>query len=185
MSDIRGLVIQSRLNYLEKLDDQAKYQQVLQKLSEPVRNAFGEQVFMTNLYSFTMLKNLDMAIGESLNIPLETIFTEIGKSYASLILDRYFYNYIQEKSPQRFLAQIERLYPALWSFGQYTYRKNKKNSATLKFDYDEDLHKPYCWFIQAFIKKGIEICGGKDAKIVEKECVSENGESCLYNVKWN
>jgi len=185
MSDIRGLVIQSRLSYLEKLDDQSKFKHVLQKLSEPVRNAIGEQVFMTNLYSFSMLKDLDMAIGESLKIPLESIFNEIGTSYAKLILDRYFYNYIQEKDPQRFLAQVERLYSSLWYFGQYTYQKNGEKSATVKFDYDEDLHKPYCWFIQAFLNKGIEICGGKDVKINEKECVSEDGESCLYNIKWN
>jgi uncharacterized protein (TIGR02265 family) len=185
MSDIRGLVIQSRLSYLEKLNDPSKFQQVLQKLSEPVRNAIGEQVFMTNLYSFAMLKDLDMAIGESLKIPLESIFSEIGKSYAALILDRYFFNYIQEKDPQRFLAQIERLYPSLWYFGQYTYKKNGEKSVTIRFDYDEDLHKPYCWFIQAFLSKGIEICGGKDVKISEKECVSEDGESCLYGIKWN
>lgn len=185
MSDIRGLVIQSRLSYLEKLSDNSKYQQVLQKLSKPVRNTIGEQVFLTNLYSFNLLKDLDIAIGETLKAPLESIFREIGAEYALLILDRYFYNYIHTKDSQKFLAQIGNLYPFLWNFGSYSYQKTDNNRATLKFEYDEDLHKPYCWFMQSFLQKGVEICGGKDVQLKEQECVSEDGASCIYLLSWS
>ena len=55
MSDIRGLIIQSRLEYIENIAESNTYGQVMQKLSEPARQAIGEQVFLTNLYPFYLL----------------------------------------------------------------------------------------------------------------------------------
>ncbi len=73
MSDIRGLMIHSRLDYVENLPDRKHYQQLLQHLGKGMRQSIGEQVFMTNSYPFSLLKELDKAIGEILNSPLETI----------------------------------------------------------------------------------------------------------------
>ncbi|GAB4372857.1 MAG: hypothetical protein Kow0042_16440 [Calditrichia bacterium] len=184
MSDIRGLVIQSRLDYLENFYDNTVMQNIMKSLPDPVRQAVGEQVFPSNLYPFHYLRDLDTTIGEAIEKPLETIFTEIGESYAYQILDRYFYNYIESRDPQKFLAQLSKLYPYLWNFGEYTCQKSNARSATLRFQYDDDIYKPYCWFIQAFLKKGIELCGGNSVEIDEKGCESSENEACIYQVKW-
>ncbi len=184
MSDILGIVIQSRLDYVEKTAGSSVLNQVLQKLSEPVRQAVGEQVFLTNLYPFHLLRDLDMAIGESLDKPLEVIFRETGSAFADSILDRYFYNYVEARNPQKFLAQIKNLYPYLWKFGRYSYRKENNGSAVVRFEYDEDIHKPYCWFMQEFLKRGVEICGAESVRLTEKECEAEDGEACVYHLQW-
>jgi uncharacterized protein (TIGR02265 family) len=184
MSDIRGLIIQSRLEYIENSAESNIYRQVMQKLAEPAQQAIGEQVFLTNLYPFYLLKDLDLAIGESLNIPLESIFRNIGEKHADVILDRYFYNYVEAKDPHKYFKQLEKLYPNLWHFGKYVYKKVNQKSAEIKFDYDEDIHKPYCWFINSFLQKGLAICGGKSIEIAELQCEAEDGESCIYQLKW-
>ena len=184
MSDILGIVIQSRLDYLEKAGGNGVLNEVLQKLSESVRQAVGEQVFLTNLYPFHLLRELDLAIGESLNKPMETIFREIGSGFADTVLDRYFYNYVDARNPHKFLAQIKNLYPYLWRFGTYSYRKENAGKALLRFEYDEDIHKPYCWFMQEFLKKGVEICGSTGVQLAEKECEAENGDACVYQLQW-
>lgn len=184
MSDIRGLIIQSRLDYIENQENGAKYQQVFQKLSEPVRHAIGEQVFLTNLYSFHILKEIDSVLGEATKMSLESLFIEIGEQSAPLLLDRYFYNYIQNQNPHGFLAQIGRLYSHLCHFGNYSYSKTGESKADISFDYDEDIHKPHCWFIQKILVKGIEICGGKSVVLKENQCVAEDGESCRYQISW-
>ncbi|UCF62829.1 MAG: TIGR02265 family protein [bacterium] len=184
MSDIRGLIIQSRLDYVENHRDTQIYQQLLHKLDEPVRNAIGEQVFITNLYSFHVLKDLDSALGEVTQMPLENLFREIGERSAPLLLDRYFYNYIQNQDPHGFLAQIGRLYDQLCHFGRYSYVKTGKQEADITFDYDEDIHKSYCWFIQTLLKKGVEVCGGKSVSLKEKLCLAEDGEACRYHLTW-
>ena len=184
MSDIRGLIIQSRLDYIENQENGVKYQQIFQKLSEPVRQAIGEQVFLTNLYSFHLLKELDSVLGEATKMPLESLFIEIGEQSAPLMLDRYFYNYIQNKNPQGFLAQIARLYSHICDFGKYTYSKTGETKADITFDYDEDIHKPYCWFIQTILVKGVELCGGKSVVLKENQCEAEDGESCQYHLSW-
>ena len=184
MSDIRGLVIQSRLEYLEKIAGNDTYNLVLQQLSEPVRQAVGEQVFPTNLYPFHLLRDLDSAIGSSIEKPLETVFREIGNNYAIIILDRYFFNYVKSQNPQNFLAQMGNLYHYLWNFGKYTYEKVDNNSTKIKLDYDEDIHKPYCWFIQEFLKKGVELCGGKSVELTEMDCEAEDNKTCVYRLSW-
>jgi uncharacterized protein (TIGR02265 family) len=185
MGDIRGLMIHSRLDYVENLPEKKQYQRVLQHLSEGVRQNIGEQVFLTNLYPFHILKEVDLAIGEILNEPLESIFRDIGKRSASLIMEQYFFNYVQAQNPQGFLSQIEKLYPSLCNLGQYFYQKSDQQSARLKFVYDEDIHKPFCWFIQTFLQTGIEICGGKNVILKEIQCEADNGESCMYEISWN
>ncbi len=184
MSEIRGLIIQSRLDYIENLTQGNIFEKVKRKLSEPVRQAFGEQVFLTNLYPFTYLKELDLAIGEAMDLSLESIFTDIGVKSANLLLDRYFSNYVQGENPQGFLSQIEKLYSFLWNFGSYRYRKINDLSAELKFDFDEDIHKPYCWYLQSFLQRGVELCGGAKVHLREKMCEAEDGESCIYQIEW-
>lgn len=185
MSDIRGLMIHSRLDYVENLPDRKHYQRLLQHLSEGMRQSIGEQVFLTNSYAFSLLKELDTAIGEILNTPMESIFRDIGRRSANLIMDQYFFNYAQSKNPQGFLSQIEKLYPYLCNLGQYFYQKTDQKSAHLKFSYDEDIHKPYCWFIQSFLQTGIEICSGEKVMLKEIQCEADDGESCMYEVSWS
>ncbi|RQW07235.1 MAG: TIGR02265 family protein [Calditrichaeota bacterium] len=184
MGDIKGLVIQTRLDFLENTDNVNLMNDVMQKLEDPARSAVGEQVFITNLYPFHLLKDLDTAIGESMQVSLESIFRDIGKRSASLILDRYFYNYVQVKHPHGFLAHFVRLYPFLWNFGTCSYAKSEEGDAIIHLNYDEDIHKPYCWFVQTLLKTGVEICGGKEVNLREIECEAEGGESCIYKLSW-
>ncbi len=184
MSDIKGLVIQSRLDYLEKYKGRQVYQQVMQKLPDPVRQAIGEQVFPTNMYSYYLLRDLDNAIGESIDESLEAIFRDIGEKYAALVLDRYFYNYVEARDVQEYLAHLQRLYGQLWDFGTYTCRKTGDTANEVRFEYDEDIHKSYCWFMQGFLKRGVEICGGTSVMLEDVECEAENGEACIYRLQW-
>jgi len=185
MSEIRGLMIHSRLDYVENLPDRKQYQQLLQHLGDGMRQSIGEQVFLTNSYPFSLLRELDKAIGEILNSPLEPIFRDIGKRSASLVLYQYFFNYVQSQNPHGFLAQIEKLYPYMCNFGQYFYQKTDQKSARIKFIYDEDIHKAYCWFIQAFLQTGIEICSGGKVLLKEMQCEADDGESCMYEISWS
>jgi uncharacterized protein (TIGR02265 family) len=185
MSDIKGLMIHSRLDYVENLPDRQQYQRLLQHLGDSVRQSIGEQVFLTNSYPFSLLKELDTAIGEILNSTPESIFRDIGKRSANLVLYQYFFNYVQSQNPHGFLAQIEKLYPYMCNLGQYFYQKTDQKSARLKFIYDADIHKPYCWFIQEFMQTGIEICCGGKVTLKEIQCEADDGESCMYEVSWS
>jgi uncharacterized protein (TIGR02265 family) len=184
MSDIRGLIIQSRLDFLENHTDETISQQVFQKLKEPLKQTIGEQVFLTNLYPFHLLKDLDAAIAESFDMPLKELFREIGAKTAPVMMDRYFFTYMQQNNPQGFLAQIERVYPYIWNFGKYKYSKISATEANTKFDYDEDIPKSYCWFIQSFLTNGVNLCGVKSVDIEEVECEAEDGEACRYKISW-
>ena len=116
---------------------------------------------------------------------MKELFKEIGSKTALIMMDRYFFTYMQQKNPQGLLAQIERVYPYIWDFGKYSYEKAGNTKADIKFDYDEDIHKSYCWFIQSFLESSVNLCGGKSVKIDEVECEAEDGESCRYSITWD
>lgn len=184
MSEIRGLMINSRIDYLESLPDSTVYQKVMQRLPESVRQNIGEQIFLTNLYPFQVLKELDAAMAEVLDSSIESLFRSMGKRSATRAVDQYFFNYMQSRNPHGFLSQITRLYPYLCNFGEYFYQKSDQTSARIRLSYNEDIHKPYCWFVQSFLQNGIEICGGKKVVLQEVECEADAGESCRYEVQW-
>ncbi|MFZ0389909.1 MAG: TIGR02265 family protein [Calditrichia bacterium] len=183
MGEIRGLLIQSRLDYLENLKDKP-FSRVMQKLPESARQAVGEQVFTTNLYPFQLLQELDSAIAGSTEIPQEQVFREMGRNYASTIMNRYFFNYMEAANPQKFLAQLGNLYNYLWNFGSLKYQKQDPNSANVEFTYDQEVHKGYCWFMQQLLTEGLKMCGAKQVEIQETVCSSDDGDTCRYQIKW-
>jgi uncharacterized protein (TIGR02265 family) len=184
MSEIRGLIIQTRMDYLEKTKIQLVHKKVLDKLPESTRFAIGEQIFLTNLYPFRFLNELDQAIDETMEQPSEIIFRDIGNHCAHTILDRYFYNYIESKDPQKFLAQISHLYAKLWNFGTYSLNTFTENDVEVVYSYQEKIHSQYCLYLEAFLKTGVELCGGKNVSIIELDCKGKECFSCRFRLTW-
>jgi uncharacterized protein (TIGR02265 family) len=173
------------MDYLEIADKNQLQKKILNALPESTRLAIGEQIFLTNLYPFYFLKELDQTINDIIDKPSDEIFKDIGKHFALNILDKYFFNYIESKNPVKFLAQIGNLYTHLWNFGKYTLDKSEDDILRISFEYDGDIYKEYCLFLREFLKTGIELCGGKEVEIDEKECQAEECSACRFEIKWN
>lgn len=184
MSEIRGLIIQSRMDYLESIAKNHFYKQVFKKLPEPTQHVIGEQIFLTNMYPFHFLKEIDTIIAKTVNKSQKEIFKEMGELFSQKFLDRYFFNYLESQTPQKFLAQLANLYAYLWNLGKYNYQKISDRGALVNFRGEEKVYKDYCLFLGAFLKKGIELCGGKNVQIIEKDCGNEECPACGFEVTW-
>ncbi|NOX38273.1 MAG: TIGR02265 family protein [Calditrichaeota bacterium] len=184
MRDVRGLVLLSRIEFLENELDGNAMKQLADMLSPQTREMVTEQIFPVNRYPFSVLKEIDQVIPQLVSLPLEELFRKIGTHFAPIIVDRYFYNYMVAHQPDKFLVQFKNLYLHLWGFGEYAYDFQDRHRVTLSFEYEEDIHKPYCWFVQAFFTESIQLCGGKQVVLNEMECDAENGERCVYKINW-
>jgi len=186
MSEIRGIILQSRFEYLEEKIGHQAIKKLLEKLSPASKQIIEEQIFPVNKYPFQLLKDIDEVIPQIISEPLEKIFRDIGTNYSPKIVDKYFYNFIESQNPGGFLCHIEKLYFYLWDFGQYdcTSVGNNPNSFQIDLEYEIDIHKPYCWFMQELLKRGTEICGASSPALSELKCAAENADKCLYQIKW-
>ncbi|GAB4336291.1 MAG: hypothetical protein Kow0037_17340 [Calditrichia bacterium] len=184
MSEIRGLVLESRVEYVETRHGRNVWVNIVKSLPEPIGQAVGEQVFISNLYPFYLLKELDNAIGEVIQEPLEKLFKEIGAFHAGKIMDRYFFNYLDKRNPAGMLRQIKNLYGTLWNIGTCEVEENDSKNFTLSFHYKEDIYKSYCWFMQGFLSTSVEMCGGKAVRLSEGKCGAMDEDVCEYHLQW-
>ncbi len=184
MRDVRGLILLSRYDFLESELDGNALKQLSEMLSPRTREMVTEQIFPVNRYPFSVLKEIDQIIPQMVSLPLEKLFRQIGKNFAAVIVDRYFYNYRVAHQPDKFLVQFKNLYHHLWGVGAFEYNFQDRNHVTLTFEYEEDIHKPYCWFLQEFFRESIRLCGATEVWLKELECDAENGEKCRYKISW-
>ncbi len=185
MKNIKGLIIQLRMEFLEERIGVDAIKGFLGLLSMPAQEILRSPVLPSSGYSFSILRELDEKLPQVIDMPLENLFREIGNYSAPKIVDRYFYNYVENRQPARFLEQFQRLYPILWGFGSVqVFPAEDEGGYYVQFFYEQDIHKPYCWFMQNVLTRSISIVGGESVVLNEKECDAENGEKCWYHIRW-
>ncbi len=184
MSQIKGLIIQSRLSYIENYLDNTDLRAINEKLSPSVNQILLEQVFRVNKYPFSLLKELDDALSRVVSESPQQLFSRVGADFAEVLLDRYFFNYVEAKKPQKLLAQLGRLYDKLWGFGHYEFRAEKDHEAEIQISYDEEVHEAYVWFMEAFLTASVEICTGKKAVLNKVKSEGQNAYNYVCHIGW-
>ncbi len=187
MKTIKGLIVQLRLDYLEEHLDPEGYKRFLGALSPHTQEVLKTPVPPSNSYSFSIIQEIDEKLPQFIDLPLEALFRDIGRHAAPKIVDRYFYNYVETREAKKFLEQFQRLYPILWGFGTVTAKAVDSHPVVfdIQFFYDQDIHKPYCWFMQSFLESALSLFEKDHIQLTEKECDAENGDKCWYRIQWN
>ncbi len=187
MKNIKGLIIQFRLEFIEERLGADAFKNFIHSLSLPTQEILRSPVLPSSSYSFSILKEIDERLPQVIDKPLEPLFREIGAYSAPKIVDRYFYNYVSSREPRKFLFQYQRLYPILWGFGKVTVEESAQqdHQFDVSFSYEQDIHKPYCWFMQSFLEHAVRFVGAPSVTLIERECDAENGERCWYQIQWS
>ena len=180
MEQIRGLVFHSRLSFIDTEMNSAQQKTFLNQLSEKNRVLLSDLIFPVNLYSFSLLAEIDAHLPEAVGQPEDVVFSKMGEQFAVIQLDRYFFDYINGRNPGGFLEHGERLYPALWHIGRCEVAAEKKGG-TVKITTQEPLHSGYRQFWRAFLVSGLEICGAKKVKAIEADPSTDPVYSLSFN----
>ncbi len=184
MGHIRGLVFHSRLDYIKQNLDFQLRKALKSNLSPQADHLFSEQIFPVNLYPFRFLKELDEALVKVSSEPPPSLFALIGRRFAAVITDRYFFNYMQQHQAQKFLKQFQVLYPRLWGFGEYEVQFDENERAHLFFQYPVTIHTAYEIFMEAFLKTSLEICGAGKVQLKSQKCNQDSEDCRTYFVEW-
>ena len=183
MAKIRGLILHSRINYLEKHLDAAQRKAFFEGVDEKTRVLLSDLVFPVNLYRFDYVSEIDRVLSEQAGLTPSALGEKMGGDFAVLMLDRYFFNYINDQNPGGFLEQSQRLYPDLWHFGSLSISALEKSGCILSISHPQEVHELYLRFLQHYFSKGIEICGTKNVSLNSLD--SDKATEISWKFNWD
>jgi len=186
MSSIRGLVLMSRLEYLEKKYGAEEYREFLKKISTDEVNFLRQPLDVALIYPDSLLATIDqILLHDYLNENIDE-FKNLGKWGADNFMYRFFSQYVDDAEPLNFLTQYGRLRDYLIGSGEMKIQSIDEKHLTLSIDYGQQISKSVCLSEQGFIEGGMAQCGAKDISIIETTCASESEDFiCQFDVKFN
>jgi hypothetical protein len=176
MSQIKGLVLLSRFDYLDYKKGLNTLKEFLKKISTPEANFVRQPVIGANFYPENILVKVDdVLLNEYFAGDVEE-FRIMGAWTAHGIISRYFNIYLEEHKPLDFLAQFARLRDALVGSGDMTVTVHGTNSADVTIDYGQPVPRSICLSEQGFIAEGLRLCGAKEV-LVEVVSSAADGQA--------
>jgi len=173
MSMVKGLVLLSRLEYLENLQGPAISKDFLKKISTEEQNFVRQPIDGANLYPEDTLVEIDrILLDEYFNGDVDE-FRKLGIWNAEFIMTRFFQLYIEEQTPIEFLEQYARLREAIIGTGEMHIEKIGSDKLLITIDYGQTIPKSVCMSELGFLEGSMRLCGAKILNVEEISCASE------------
>lgn len=183
MFSVKGLALMSRLEYFESKYGIVKYKEFLKKISNEDVNFSRQPVDGAQIYSDSLLAQIDQILVEEYFDNDMSEFLKVGKWSADNFIYRYFSLYTENSEPYEFLDQYARLRDYLIGSGVMTTQVINKNQINVAIDYGQTIPKTICLSEQGFLEGGLEQCGALNIKIVESACASDsNNFTCQFKI---
>jgi len=184
-SRIRGHVLLSRLKYVRDVAGEAGLQKVLAALAAPDRDVLTGMIPLVSWYPAELNLRLDAAIGAVLS-PRDKnhLFRELGRASAEKNLKGVHRTYVREGDPHYLLAASPLIYAAYYAVGRRTCEKTGERSAVLRTYQAENVTAADCLTVVGWHERAIELCGGRDVKVVETQCRTRGADCCEYRCEW-
>ena len=182
---IRGHVLLSRLKYVRDAAGEAGLQRVLEALPADDRETLSGIVPLVSWYPLQLEHRLDAAIALTLS-PGDKgrIYRELGRASAEKNLKGVHRTYVREGDPHYLLASSPLIYAAYYAVGRRTCEKVGERCAILRTFDAESVTAADCLTVVGWHERAIELCGGKDVKVVETQCRARGAPHCEYRCEW-
>jgi hypothetical protein len=186
MPHVKGLVLQSRFEYLDYKQGVSSLTELLKKISTPEANFVRQPVDSANFYPEDILVKIDeILLADHFENDLNE-FVLLGKWNARNLISKYFNLYLEEGGPKEFLEQFARLRDSLIGSGEMTISEIGPGKLEVKIDYGQTVPKSICLSEQGFISEGLRLCGARNIKVDKKVCVNESTSlESIYEVSYS
>jgi hypothetical protein len=183
MGTIKGIVLLSRIEYIENNFGTEEYFEFLNKISTPEENFKRRPVDGSNNYPETTLVKIDELLLQDYFNNDTNNFYELGKWNAKRLVPKFFNLYIDEKNPVEFLMQYERLRDFLIGSGTMKLKVFNDNTFDIQIDYEQPIPESVYLSEKGFIVEGIKMCSGKTPKLEDiKHSIEQNEFVYHYNI---
>ncbi len=181
---VKGSILEARLAFVRKHADPTLALRVLARLPEADRQLYLAGIVPVAWYPFEMNERLDLAIRDELGQG-DRAFHALGVASAlHNLTSASQLHYIRKRDPHGLLKQASAIYGAYYGSGQRTYERVGDTRAVLSTHGSRSFSAEDCLTVVGWHEKAIELCGGREVRVVERRCRARGDEVCEYVCEW-
>lgn len=184
---VKGALLLARMSYVRGMGPTTA-RRILERLP-PLDHELleGLLVYPAFWYPTEVLHRLDEAIaGELANGDRAGILLDIGQFSA----DQNFgpagalRSWVREDDPHALLREIPRIQASLFGTGEHSYERLGDGTAVVRA-LERDGHEgEACVTTAGWLRRAIELCGGRDVEVNETACLADGGRCCEFRCDW-
>jgi len=181
--NVKGSILQSRIAYVRRHRGDACVARVLARLPESDRFTLAV-VMPFAWYPFETNEHLDLAIAEELGRG-DGVFRELGAASADdNLTSASQLHYIREHNPHALLKQASGIFGVYYDTGHREYERASDTKAVLRTRGSLSFSVADCATVAGWHVRAIEMCGGRNVRVVEPRCRALGAEVCEYVCEW-
>jgi len=183
MQRIKGAVLKSRLAFVTEHAGMDGLQKVLAVLTAEDRSAINGLLSLS-WYPFEIGRRLDDAIVKVVGRGDPQFFRQLGRASAERNLTTVHKSFLTLGDPHGFLGKSPQIYTLYYETGRRDYERTGDKSGVVTTYDAETFSAPDCLTVAGWYERGLEMCGARRVKVVEKECRAKGGAACRYEASW-
>jgi uncharacterized protein (TIGR02265 family) len=179
---IKAGVLLARLTFIRRA---GVMERVLARLQPDEAKVLRGSILPIAWYPLELNVRLDRAIAEVLSPDdPEHVFRQMGRASAETNLAGLHRNFLRPGDPHAMLANSPSILRLYYDRGKRTYERTGERAAVLRTYDVEGLMRTECLTNCGWYERAIELCGGKDARVVESCCSGDGAAYCEYRCSW-
>ncbi len=184
--NIKGTLLIARMKYL-RAQGTEEGERVLRRMSAADQQVLRGMLLPSSWYSADLLVRLEMTAAAILaKGDRKQLFLDMGRFTADTNLGPSGVQrpYLQEGDPHYLLRNVPRMYSAQHSGGVRSYEQVAPKEATIRTVSGEEPKVEDCLTATGWLKRAIELSGGKIVTVEETSCRARGDECCTYVCRW-
>jgi hypothetical protein len=184
MSKIKGSTIISRLKYAEVRGASQTKDAVIQKLSPDFQDKIKIGILMAAWYPFEYYSQLHRAIDQVMGKGDLAVLLDVGKYSAELAVHGVTKIFFKLGSPEFILKRASAVWHQHYTSGLMEPIFGEKKTVTLLVKEFEEDSNELLVTVAGWIKRVMELSGGRNVTIDYKKFPEAAGIAYQYNIKW-
>ncbi len=184
---VKGTLLISRMKYLRAQGTEAT-ERVLKRLAQADQGVLRGMLLPSSWYSADLMQRFEMTIAAVLaRGDRRALFLDMGQFSADTHLSENGIQraYVRRDDPHFLLRNVPRMYSAQHSDGTTrSYEQTGLRSAVLRTVAGEPPHAEDCLTAVGWLRRAIELSGGRAVQVDEARCRANGAECCEFHCTW-
>lgn len=185
MANVKGSVLRSRVDFVEKKFGRERLDLVLGILPEEDRHTLERGLLPAQWYPFALGERLEKAILQVLGEDGRSTFMELGRRSAIYNLAGVHQVFVRAGDPHHLLSRAPSIYRLYYDTGSRTYEKTGEHACRLVTSDSEVFSEGDCLTVMGWHERAVEMCDGRDVAIDHPRCRARGDAVCEYLISWN
>ena len=159
--------------------------QVLARLRPEDAKVLRGAILPIAWYPLELNVRLDRAIADVMSPDdPDGVFRQMGRASAETNLTGAHRNFLRPGDPHAMLACAPAILRVYYDQGTRTYERTGERAGVVRTFGVEGLMRTECLTNCGWHERAIEMCGGREVRVVESRCSGEGHECCEYVCSW-